>query len=147
MLLYFLDCLSLLLILTLYCWVRWHEVPFFESLVWLDQGLSPSLLDYWRTLKSLGQWIELFQIELFTCIKYKVWYAIKPEQTNTPHPKKTPKKPQTFDEYFMCHSLESKNILIQIFMKFFTDMITWQTYFSVFFLLNGFIVSGNIYRL
>ena len=38
------------------CLARQHQVPFFESLVWLDLGLNPSLLDHWRTLYSLGQW-------------------------------------------------------------------------------------------
>ena len=32
----------------------WHQVPFFESLVWLDLGLDPGLLDHWWTLYSLG---------------------------------------------------------------------------------------------
>ena len=38
------------------CLARWHQVPFFESLVWLDLGLNPSHLDHWLTLYSLGQW-------------------------------------------------------------------------------------------
>ena len=33
-----------------------HQVSFFKSLVWLDQGLKPGLLDHWRTLYSLGLW-------------------------------------------------------------------------------------------
>ena len=33
--------------------IKFH---FFESLVWLDLGLNPSLLDYWETLNSFGQW-------------------------------------------------------------------------------------------
>ena len=28
----------------------WHQVPFFDSLGWLDLGLNPSLPDYCRTL-------------------------------------------------------------------------------------------------
>ena len=32
--------------------VKYH---FFESLVWLDLGLNPSLPNYWRTLYSLGE--------------------------------------------------------------------------------------------
>ena len=58
-------CYSILRIAPLYPWsspysadclARWGQVPFFESLVWLNLGLSPSLLDHWRTLYSLGQW-------------------------------------------------------------------------------------------
>ena len=37
------------------CEVRRHQVPFFDSLVWPDLGLNPSLLDHWRTLYSLSQ--------------------------------------------------------------------------------------------
>ena len=33
--------------------IRYH---FLKSLVWLDLGLNPSLLDHWRTLYWLGQW-------------------------------------------------------------------------------------------
>ena len=33
-----------------------HQVPFFESLIWLDLGLNPGLPDHWRTLYSFGQW-------------------------------------------------------------------------------------------
>ena len=38
------------------CLARWHQVPFFESLVWLDLGLNLGLPDHWRTHCSLGQW-------------------------------------------------------------------------------------------
>ena len=31
-----------------------YQVPFLESLVWHNLGLNPGLLDYWRTLHSLG---------------------------------------------------------------------------------------------
>ena len=31
----------------------------FETLVWLELGLNPSLPDYWWTLYSLGQWSGL----------------------------------------------------------------------------------------
>ena len=45
----------------LYSWslpynARRHKVPFFNSLVWLDLGLNPGLLEHWQTLYSLGQW-------------------------------------------------------------------------------------------
>ena len=30
---------------------------FFWVFVWLDLGLNPGLLDHWRTLNSLGQWM------------------------------------------------------------------------------------------
>ena len=32
------------------CLARRHQVPFFESLVWLDLGLNPGLPGHWRTL-------------------------------------------------------------------------------------------------
>ena len=35
---------------------RRHQVSFYESLIWLNLGLNPGLLDHWRTLYSLGQW-------------------------------------------------------------------------------------------
>ena len=38
------------------CWARRHQVPFFGSLVGLDQGFNPGLQDHWQTLYSLGQW-------------------------------------------------------------------------------------------
>ena len=38
------------------CLARWHQVSFFESLVWLDLGLNPCLPDHWRTLYSLGRY-------------------------------------------------------------------------------------------
>ena len=40
------------------CLARRYQVPFFESLVWLDLGLNPSLPDHWRTLYPLVQWPE-----------------------------------------------------------------------------------------
>ena len=53
-----LDCSTLLLIRTLYCWVVSKEVSstIFESLVWRDLGLNPNLPDHWRTLYPLDQW-------------------------------------------------------------------------------------------
>ena len=62
--------LHLPLIHTLLCWVlaRWHQVPFFESLVWLDFGLNPSLLDHGRTLYSLGQWPSYIYIYIYIYI-------------------------------------------------------------------------------
>ena len=35
------------------CSARRYQVPFLKSLVWLDLGLNPGLLDHWRTLYSL----------------------------------------------------------------------------------------------
>ena len=32
------------------CWARRHQVPFFESLVWLNLGLNPGLPGHWWTL-------------------------------------------------------------------------------------------------
>ena len=37
------------------CRARRYQVPFFESLVWLDLGLNPGLLGHWRKLYPLGQ--------------------------------------------------------------------------------------------
>ena len=37
------------------CLARWHQVPFFESLVWLNLGLNLGLPDYWQIVYSLGQ--------------------------------------------------------------------------------------------
>ena len=53
-----LDCSTLPLIHTLYCWVLSNEVsvPFSKSLVWRDLGLNPSLPDHWRTLYPRGPW-------------------------------------------------------------------------------------------
>ena len=53
-LLHSLDCSTLPLILSLYCWVlnKLAASTIFESLVWLD----PGLLDHWRTLYSLDLW-------------------------------------------------------------------------------------------
>ena len=47
-----LDCSTLPLIPTLYCWVLSKEASgnVFESLIWLDLGLNPGLLAHWRTL-------------------------------------------------------------------------------------------------
>ena len=36
------------------CYARQHQVPFFESLVWLNLGLNPGLPNHWQ--KTLGQW-------------------------------------------------------------------------------------------
>ena len=47
-----------------------HQVPVFESLVWLDLGLNPGLLGHWRILYSLGQWFGIKWPE-------KDWYAVK----------------------------------------------------------------------
>ena len=33
---------------------RWHQVPYFETLVWIDLGLNFCLLDHLQTLYSLG---------------------------------------------------------------------------------------------
>ena len=38
------------------CKARQHQVPFFESLVWLDMGLNPGLQAHWWKLQLLGQW-------------------------------------------------------------------------------------------
>ena len=51
------------------CYTRWHQVPFFESLVWLDLRLNSSLPGHWRTLYSLDQWpgnnMKYFFLQIF----------------------------------------------------------------------------------
>ena len=42
------------------CWARQYQVIFFESLIWLDLGLNPGLPDHWRTLYSLGHWLDIY---------------------------------------------------------------------------------------
>ena len=43
---------------------RWHQVTFFEFLVWLDLGLNPCFPDHWWILYSLDQlvWSPLQKI-------------------------------------------------------------------------------------
>ena len=57
------GCYSIPRIFPLYPWsspysaeyeARWHQVPIFESLVWLDQRIEPQPPDHWRTLYSLN---------------------------------------------------------------------------------------------
>ena len=36
-------------------WAKGHQVPLFESLVWLDQGLNLGLSNHWRTLSHFKQ--------------------------------------------------------------------------------------------
>ena len=43
------------------CLAKWHQVPFFESLVWLYLGLNPGLPGHWWTLYSLGQLPRIFE--------------------------------------------------------------------------------------
>ena len=56
------KCYSIPWIAPLYPWSLPYNVDkaesstIFESLVWLDLGLNPGLLDHWRTFYSLGQW-------------------------------------------------------------------------------------------
>ena len=49
------------------CWARWHQLLFFESLVWFNLGLNPGLPDHWWTPYSLGQWPDLVKYN------YSVW--------------------------------------------------------------------------
>ena len=66
MLLHSLGCSTLALIHTLYCWVlnKASSSTIFESLVWLDLGLNPGLLDPWQTLYWLDQWPEHWQYQV-----------------------------------------------------------------------------------
>ena len=55
------------------CLARWHQVPFFESLVWLDQGLKSGLPHHWLTLYSLGQWpgsYDIIIIIIMSCCQH-----------------------------------------------------------------------------
>ena len=56
-----------------------HQVPFFESLVWLNLGLNPGLPEHWRTLYSLGEyccntaswgldWVASLSLEILLCV-------------------------------------------------------------------------------
>ena len=48
------------------CWAKWHQVPFFESLVWLDLGLNPRLPDHCR-IRYIRHQINLnFETKFFT---------------------------------------------------------------------------------
>ena len=58
------------------CLARRHQVPFFESLVWLDPGLNPSFPDHWRTLYSLVQWHGILEFK-FTYYDVAVLKIIK----------------------------------------------------------------------
>ena len=79
------GCYSIPWIAPLYPWSlpyhqRQHQVPFFESLVWLNLRLNPGLLDHWRTLYLLGHWPNAGH-EMFIIIWIKLNYlSIKPEQ-------------------------------------------------------------------
>ena len=46
-------------------------IPFFEFLVWLDQGLNPNLPNHWQTLYSLGQWPKT----IFTILHLYLYYS------------------------------------------------------------------------
>ena len=39
------------------CKARWHQVPFFESLVWLNPGLNPGLPDHKRMSNCLYMYV------------------------------------------------------------------------------------------
>ena len=65
-----------LLHFTLYSYIimlRRHQVPFFESLVWLDQGLNPDLPGHWLTLNSLGQWPGSIYFEKIQIVSSMCW--------------------------------------------------------------------------
>ena len=48
------------------CLASRHQVPFFESLVWLNQGLNPSLPDHWQTVNSLFQLKKYFDRQKYS---------------------------------------------------------------------------------
>ena len=37
---------------------RHHQIPYFQSLAWLDLGLNTGLSDHWQTLYSLDQYVQ-----------------------------------------------------------------------------------------
>ena len=67
-----LDCSTLSLICTLYCWVLTKEVSstILNSLLWRDLGLNPGFQDHWWTLYPLGQWAGLYFLYTHTQMLY-----------------------------------------------------------------------------
>ena len=52
-----------------------HQVLFFESLLWLNLGLNPSLPDHWWILCSFGQWSGIHTLSI-------VWNGISDPSWN-----------------------------------------------------------------
>ena len=75
----FQDCSTLPLILT--CEARWHQVPFFKSLVWLDLGLKPGHSDHWRNTLLIRPMAYIYVIlsKLFYTLRiYHCFYFVVP---------------------------------------------------------------------
>ena len=70
-----LDCCTLTLIRSLYCWVLNKEASstILKSLVWCDLGLNPGLPDNWWTLYPLDQWGCCLQDFFNTTRSILVW--------------------------------------------------------------------------
>ena len=61
------------------CQARRHQVPFFESLMWLDLRLNPGLLDHWWTHYPLGRcpgYIYVIMIKNFIYIYIYIYIYI-----------------------------------------------------------------------
>ena len=56
---------------------RRYQVPFFKSLVWLDLGLNPGLLDHWWTLYPLYIHISMTGTENNNVIELKIVFIIQ----------------------------------------------------------------------
>ena len=56
-----------------YLSTRWYQVAFFESLVWLNLGLNPSLPDQWRTL----YWLKTKQSLLYNITEEQIIKKVK----------------------------------------------------------------------
>ena len=62
------------------CQARRDQVPFFESLVWLDLGLNPSLPNHWRRLYLCP--ISRVRALIFTPFIFRFDFFIKHKRSN-----------------------------------------------------------------
>ena len=59
------------------CYARRHQVPFFESLVWLDLRLNPCLPEHWQTLSPLCQYMYSGHRCWNKGISFPIWWSIE----------------------------------------------------------------------
>ena len=82
----FLELLQSPLTHTFYaeCWGRRHQVPFLESLVWLNLELNPSLLGHWRTLPLIiySHFHGINYCYLTQIILFIKWFQVLLSNTN-----------------------------------------------------------------
>ena len=71
------------------CKTRWHQVPFFESLVWLDLGLKPGLTENWRTLFIRPMFTISKQVVTFLTKAMKNWTVKLSPEAQTIEEKKS----------------------------------------------------------